>query len=44
MIDYLKGGYFIDFDQILEINASFCQLAKLHGRFIDANNAFHTSR
>jgi hypothetical protein len=44
MIDCLKECVFPTFDQIREVDTSFCPLAKLHGRSIDANDAFHTTK
>jgi hypothetical protein len=44
MIHCLKEGIFPTFDQIREVDISFRPLAKLHGRSIDANDAFHTTK
>jgi hypothetical protein len=39
-----KKVFFPIFNQIREVDANFRLLAKLHGRSIDANNAFHTTK
>lgn len=41
---FARRFFFPIFNQIREVNASFCLLAKLHGRSIDANNAFHITK
>jgi hypothetical protein len=44
MIDCLKEGIFPTFDQTCKVDVCFRPPAKLHGRSIDANDTFHTTK